>query len=74
MRDQHGIEGLIGQLRAAVAELGKLRARGLNMIELRHRERLILRLQRHLAFAVRDVLSENRDSPLHSRRVGGDAR
>jgi hypothetical protein len=60
MTDERTLDRLIAHLRTHVAELRRLEREGADPIELVDRKRLILRLQEHLAQAVRDVVSVRR--------------
>jgi cytochrome c-type biogenesis protein CcmH/NrfG len=62
MADERTLDRLIAHLRTHVAELRRLEQEGADPIELVERKRLILRLQEHLAQAVRDVVSVPRPS------------
>lgn len=64
MTDERTLDRLIAHLRAHVAELRRLEREGAQPGEVADRKRLILRLQEHLAYAVRDVLSTRRPSPI----------
>ena len=64
MTDERTLDRLIAHLRAHVAELRRLEREGAQPAEVAERKRLILRLQDHLAYAVRDVLSTRRVSPV----------
>jgi hypothetical protein len=57
MTDERTLERLIAHLRGQVAELRRLERDGAAPEEVAQRERLILRLQDHLGYAVRDLLS-----------------
>ena len=63
MTDERKFDRLIVHLRTHVAELRRLERAGADPTELADRKRLILRLQQHLAYAVRDVVSGPRISP-----------
>jgi hypothetical protein len=62
MTDERTFDRLIAHLRTHVAELRRLEREGAEPSDLAERQRLILRLQEHLAYAVRDVLSVPRPS------------
>jgi hypothetical protein len=62
MREDRNIDRLIAHLRTRVLELRRLERAGAAPEELADRERLILRLQEHLAYAVRDLLRRQRTS------------
>ena len=49
-------ERLMAHLRGHVAELRRLERNGASLEEVAERKRLILRLQQHLAYAVRDLV------------------
>lgn len=57
MTDERTLDRLIAHLRGHVAELRRREREGADPSELADRKRLILRLQEHLAYAVRDVVS-----------------
>jgi hypothetical protein len=63
MTDERTLDRLIAHLRTHVAELRRLEQEGAGHEEVAERKRLILRLQEHLAYAVRDLLSIPRASP-----------
>lgn len=63
MTDERTIDRLMVHLRAHVAELRRLERAGAAPGEVADRRRLILRLQEHLAYAVRDLLRGQRASP-----------
>jgi hypothetical protein len=63
MTDERTLERLMAHLRGQVAELRRLEGEGAPPEEVAERKRLILRLQEHLAYAVRDLLSVHRVSP-----------
>jgi hypothetical protein len=56
MSDERKVDGLIAHLRGHVAELRRLEREGAPPQALAERRRLILRLQNHLAYAVRDLI------------------
>jgi hypothetical protein len=56
MTDERALDRLLAHLRGQVAELRRLERAGAAPEEVAERKRLILRLQKHLAYAVRDVL------------------
>jgi hypothetical protein len=58
------LDRLIAHLRAHVAELRRLKQQGADRAEVQERERLVVRLQEHLAYAVRDVVTMRRTSPV----------
>ena len=63
MTDERTVDRLIAHLRAQVAELRRLeRDGGAAQEEVAERRRLIMRLEEHLAYAVRDLLSPPRSS------------
>jgi hypothetical protein len=62
MTDERTLERLIAHLRSQVAELRRIEREGAAPEEVADRKRLIMRLQEHLAYAVRDVLSPQRPS------------
>jgi hypothetical protein len=64
MTDERTLDRLIAHLRTHVAELRRLEREGAKAEEVAERRRLILRLQEHLAYAVRDLLSGTRPSPV----------
>ena len=63
MTDERTLDRLIAHLRAHVAELRRLKQEGADRAEVEERERLVVRLQDHLAYAVRDVVTMPRTSP-----------
>ena len=63
MTDDRTINRIMAHLRAHVAELRRLERAGAAPEEVADRKRLILRLQEHLAYAVRDLLRGQRLSP-----------
>jgi hypothetical protein len=62
MTDERTLDRLMAHLRGQVAELRALERNGAAPEDVADRKRLILRLQEHLAYAVRDLL----DGPLAS--------
>ncbi len=62
MTDERTLDRLIAHLRAQVAELRRLEREGDPQQDVAERRRLIMRLQNHLAYAVRDLLSPPRPS------------
>ena len=62
MTDERTIDRLMAHLRAHVAELRRLERAGAGPEEVADRRRLILTLQEHLAYAVRDLLRGQRFS------------
>lgn len=64
MTDERTLERLMAHLRGQVAELQRLEQNGAAAEEVADRKRLILRLQEHLAYAVRDLLHGMRTSPI----------
>jgi hypothetical protein len=64
MTDERTLDRLIAHLRGQVAELRRLEREGAEPGEVAARKRLILRLQDHLAYAVRDLLTGQRASPV----------
>ena len=63
MTDERTLEPLIAHLRTHVAELRRLEREGAGAQEVAERKHLILRLQEHLAYAVRDLLNVHRTLP-----------
>jgi len=63
MNDERRIDRLIAHLRGQVTELRRLQRQGAADEDVAERKRLILRLQEHLAYAVRDLLDPPRASP-----------
>jgi hypothetical protein len=57
MTDEQTLDRLMAHLRTHMAELGRLEREGADPSEVAERKRLILRLQEHLAHAVRDMVS-----------------
>ena len=66
MTDERTLDRLIAHLRAQVAELRRREEEGAGADEVAERKRLILRLQEHLSYAVRDLLRAQRTSQLAS--------
>jgi hypothetical protein len=66
MTDERTLDRLIAHLRAQVAELRRREEEGAGADEVAERKRLILRLQDHLSYAVRDLLRAQRTSQLVS--------
>lgn len=64
MTDERTLDRLIAHLRAQVAELRRREEEGAGADEVAERKRLILRLQEHLSYAVRDLLRAQRTSQL----------
>jgi len=64
MTDPRTVDRLIDHLRAHVADLRRLEREGADPSEVEERRRLVLRLQTHLAGAVRDLVSVQRPSPV----------
>jgi hypothetical protein len=62
MTDERKLDRLVAHLRAHVAELRRLEGEGAEPREVAERRRLILRLQDHLSYAVRDLLTGQRPS------------
>jgi len=56
MTDERTLDRLMAHLRGQVAELRRLERNGAPPEEVADRRRLVLRLQEHLAHAVRDLL------------------
>jgi hypothetical protein len=63
MTGERRLDRLTAHLRAQVTELRRLERDGAGADELAERKRVIMRLQEHLAYAVRDVLGVPRVSP-----------
>jgi hypothetical protein len=63
MTDERTIDRLMTHLRTHVAELRRLERAGAAPEDVADRKRLILRLQQHLAYAVRDLLRGQRTLP-----------
>ncbi len=61
MTDERTLDRLIAHLRAQVAELRRREEEGAGADEVAERKRLILRLQEHLSYAVRDLLRAQED-------------
>ena len=61
MTDERTLDRLIAHLRAQVAELRRREEEGAGADEVADRKRLILRLQEHLSYAVRDLLRAQED-------------
>jgi|HubBroStandDraft_4_1064222.scaffolds.fasta_scaffold1641679_2 hypothetical protein len=66
MTDERTLDRLIAHLRAQVSELRRREEEGAAPDEVAERKRLILRLQEHLSYAVRDLLRAQRTSQLAS--------
>jgi hypothetical protein len=66
MTDERTLDRLIAHLRAQVSELRRREEEGAGADEVAERKRLILRLQEHLSYAVRDLLRAQRTSQLAS--------
>jgi hypothetical protein len=66
MTDERTLDRLIDHLRAQVAELRRREEEGAAADEVAERKRLVLRLQEHLSYAVRDLLSAQSTSQLVS--------
>jgi hypothetical protein len=64
MTDERKLDRLIAHLRGQVAELRRLEREGARADQVAERKRLILRLQEHVAYAVRDLLGVPRTSPM----------
>jgi hypothetical protein len=60
MTDERAVDRLMAHLRAQVAEARRLELEGADQAEIEQRKRLVLRLQRQLAYAVRDLLTIDR--------------
>jgi hypothetical protein len=64
MTDERTLDRLMAHLRGQVAELRRLERAGAAPAEVADRKRLILRLQEHLAYAVRDLMDSPRTSAI----------
>jgi hypothetical protein len=64
MTDERTLDRLIAHLRTHVSELRRLEREGADPGVVAERKRLIMRLQDHLAYAVRDLLRGQRASPV----------
>jgi hypothetical protein len=64
MTDERTLDRLIAHLRGQVAELRRLERADAAPEEVAERRQLILRLQKHLAYAVRDLMGVPRTSPV----------
>jgi len=64
MTDERKLDRLIAHLRGQVAELRRLEQEGAGADQVAERKSLILRLQEHVAYAVRDLLGVPRTSPM----------
>jgi hypothetical protein len=64
MTDERTLDPLLAHLRGQVAELRRLEREGADPDQVAERKRLILRLQEHMAYAVRDLLGVPRTSPV----------
>jgi hypothetical protein len=60
MTDERKLDRLMAHLRTHVAELRRLEREGAEGSEVTERRRLILRLQDHLGYAVRDLVAGQR--------------
>ena len=63
MINERTLDRLMAHLRGQVAELRRLERNGAAPDEVAERKRLILRLQEHLAYAVRHLLGGPRTAP-----------
>ena len=63
MTNERTLDRLMTDLRTHVAELRRLEREGAGADEVAGRKRLIVGLQEHVAYAVRDLLSVHRVSP-----------
>jgi hypothetical protein len=70
MTDERTLDRLMAHLRAQVAELRRREQEGAGADEVAERTRLIVRLQEHLGYAVRDLLVGRRASPAPARSPG----
>jgi hypothetical protein len=64
MTDERTLDRLLAHLRAHVSELRRLEREGADPEEVAERKRLILRLQDHFAYAVRDLFTGQRPSAI----------
>jgi hypothetical protein len=64
MTDARRLDRLIAHLRGQVAELRRLEQEGVAAEQLTDRRRLILRLQEHVSYAVRDLVGVPRTSAM----------
>jgi hypothetical protein len=64
MTDERKLDRLIAHLRGQVSELRRLEREGAAADQVAERKRLILRLQEHVAYAVRDLLGVPRTLPM----------
>ena len=62
MTDNRAVDRLLVDLRTHVAELRRLEQQGAEPGEVAERKHLILRLQNHLSYAVRDLLTARKTS------------
>jgi hypothetical protein len=62
MTDERTLDRLMAHLRTHVAEARRLELEGGNQTEVEERKRLISRLQQQLAYAVRDLLTVDRNA------------
>jgi len=62
MTDERTLDRLMAHLRTHVAEARRLELEGGDQTEVEERKRLILRLQQHFAYAVRDLLTVDRNA------------
>lgn len=56
MTDERTVDRVIAHLRGHVAELGRMERDGAQQEDIEERKRLILRLQKHLAYSVIELL------------------
>jgi hypothetical protein len=63
MTDERTLDRLIAHLRAQVAEARRLEGAGADPAEVEDHKRLVYRLQRQLAYAVRDLLTTKPKPP-----------
>ena len=64
MTNERTLDRLLAHLRAHVFELRRLEREGADPEEVAERKRLILRLQDHLGYAVRDLFTAQRPSAI----------
>jgi hypothetical protein len=64
MNDERTLDRLIAHFRGQVADLRRLERAGAAPEQVAEHKRLILRLQKHMAYAVRDVLGVPRTAPI----------
>lgn len=74
MTSERTLDRLLAHLRGQVAELRRLERTGAAREEVAERKRLILRLQQHVAYAVRDLVGAPRGLSLELDRIANRRR